>query len=125
MIARPSVMAVYLLPFETCLHDGFNIQNLREGVVVGVKMRSISGVVDACSLSRTSRRCGKHLMLRMTTYQTGVYEHVVLLMTHSALPIPTVEIGSYFGVRAHTIMDDLFCASTHHTVAPSLAQLWY
>ncbi|OSX73711.1 hypothetical protein BU14_0330s0002 [Porphyra umbilicalis] len=121
---RPA-MALYLLPFDRCPHDGCNRQKLREGVAVGVKVHSISGVVDARSLSRTCRQCGTHFKLGMTTYRTGFYKDVVVPVTLSALPIATEELDSSVGVRAHTITDNQLRVSNHHVFEASLAHLWY
>jgi len=121
---RPA-MALYLPPLDRCPHDGCNRRKLREGVAVGLKVHSISGVVDARSLSRTCRQCGTHFTLGMTTYRTGFYKDVVVPVTLSALPIATEELDSSVGVRAHTITDNLLRVSNHHVVETSLTHLWY
>ena len=94
-------------------------------MAVGVKVHSISGVVDARSLSRTCRQCGTHFKLGMTTYRTGFYKDVVVPVTLSALPIATEELDSSVGVRAHTITDNQLRVSNHHVFEASLAHLWY
>jgi len=121
---RPA-MALYLPPLDRCPHDGCNRRKLREGVAVGVKFHSISGVVHARSLSRTCRQCGNHFTLGLTTYRTGFYKDVVVPVTLSALPTATEELDSSVGVRAHTITDNLLRVSNHHVVETSLAHLWY
>jgi len=118
-------MTLLAVEFERCLDNSCYAYKLRNGVAVSVTMRTVRGIYNSRTLSRSCDKCQTQYTPGTTTYKPDFFVNKIQPWVTSAIRIADVELDAAVGFRAHRTVQGHVRVSNHHFIDLTLARSWY